>query len=180
MPIEFTAHNIRLDDGTYTKPDIPYPMESLPWFVSAKRVLDTVFPGDKRHLRLADLGCLEGGFAVEFARMGFQVLGLDVRETNIRACHYVKAHTNLPNLEFAQDDVWNIANYGTFDAISWVSSLNWVRISCLSCMPMLGLDSILLISVKYLLLSEEISLILASNSSSNWTRLLSNGGPSTL
>jgi hypothetical protein len=117
MPVEFTAHNIRLDDGTYTKPDAPYPMESLPWLVSAQRILETVFPGDKQGLRLADLGCLEGGFAVEFARMGFQVLGLDVREANIRACRYVKTHTNLPNLEFVQDDAWNIAKYGTFDAV---------------------------------------------------------------
>lgn len=117
MQIEFTAHNIRLDDGTFTKPDVGYSMESYPWFISARRVLDTVFPGDKSGLRLADLGCLEGGYAVEFARMGFQVLGLDVREANLRACRHVKAHTNLPNLEFVQDDAWNIPRYGSFDAI---------------------------------------------------------------
>jgi len=68
-----------------------------------------VFPGDKSDLRLADLGCLEGGFAVEFARMGFQVLGVEVREANIPACKYVKANTNLPNLEFIKDDARSIA-----------------------------------------------------------------------
>ncbi|MEE3717787.1 methyltransferase domain-containing protein [Tumidithrix elongata RA019] len=92
-------------------------MESHPWFVSSRRVLETVFPGDKRHLRLADLGCLEGGFAVEFARMGFQVLGIDVRDTNIKACDYVKLRTSLPNLTFVKDNVLNIAEYGMFDAI---------------------------------------------------------------
>lgn len=117
MTIEFTAHNIRLDDGTFTKPDIGISMEFYPWFVSARRLIETVFPGDKKNLRLADLGCLEGGYAVEFARMGFQVLGVDVRETNIEACNYVKSKTNLPNLTYAQDDVWNIARYGTFDVI---------------------------------------------------------------
>lgn len=117
MTIEFTAHNIRLDDGTFTKPDIGYSMESYPWFVSARRILETVFPGDKKQLRLADLGCLEGGYAVEFARMGFQVVGVDVREANIAACNYVKSKTNLPNLTFFQDDVWNIARYGKFDVI---------------------------------------------------------------
>lgn len=115
--IKFTAHNIRLDDGTLTKPDRGYSMEAYPWSVSARRILDTVFPGDKGRFRLADLGCLEGGFAVEFARMGFQVLGLEVRESNIAACRYVKANTNLPNLKFVRDDAWNIAKYGTFDAI---------------------------------------------------------------
>jgi 2-polyprenyl-3-methyl-5-hydroxy-6-metoxy-1,4-benzoquinol methylase len=117
MTVEFTAHNIRLDDGTFTKPDIGYSMESYPWFVSARRVLDAVFPGDKKQLRLADLGCLEGGYAVAFARMGFQVLGIDVREANIAACNYVKSKTRLPNLTFVQDDVWNIARHGMFDVI---------------------------------------------------------------
>src|SRR2546425_516744 len=116
MTIEFTAHNIRLDDGTLTKPDAEHSMEAYPWFVSARRIANTVFPGDKSHLRLADLGCLEGGYAVEFARMGFQVLGIDVREVNIAACHYVKSKTDLPNLTFVKDDVLNIATHGVFDA----------------------------------------------------------------
>ncbi len=80
-----------------------------PWFLAAKRILDAAFPGDKRHLRIADLGCLEGGYTVEFARLGLQALGIDVRELNIEACRYVQSKVNLPNLEFARDDVWNIA-----------------------------------------------------------------------
>jgi SAM-dependent methyltransferase len=42
---------------------------------------------------------------------------LEVRSSNIAACHYVKANTNLPNLQFAQDDAWNIGEHGTFDAV---------------------------------------------------------------
>jgi 2-polyprenyl-3-methyl-5-hydroxy-6-metoxy-1,4-benzoquinol methylase len=117
MTVEFTAHNIRLDDSTLTKPDAGPTMEAHPWFVSARRILETVFPGDKRHLRLADLGCLEGGFAVEFARMGFQVLGVEVRDANIAACNYVKSKTSLPNLAFAKDNAWNIVKYGMFDVV---------------------------------------------------------------
>jgi hypothetical protein len=117
MTIEFTAHNIRLDDGTLTKPDIGYSMDAYPWFVSTRRILETVFPGDKRHLRLADLGCLEGGFAVEFARMELQVLGVEVRETNMEACNYVKSKTSLPNLTFVKDNASNITNYGVFDVV---------------------------------------------------------------
>jgi cyclopropane fatty-acyl-phospholipid synthase-like methyltransferase len=85
--------------------------------VSARRVLETVFPGDKKGVRLADLGCLEGGYAVEFARIGFQVLGVEVRESNMVACNYVKSKTKLENLEFVKDDAWNIGAYGMFDAI---------------------------------------------------------------
>jgi ubiquinone/menaquinone biosynthesis C-methylase UbiE len=117
MTIEFTAHNIRLDSGAFTKPDVGFPMDAYPWFVSARGILETVFPANRKDFRIADLGCLEGGFAVEFARMGFQVVGIDVRAANIAACEYVKANTDLPNLAFFQDDVQNIAKYGEFDAV---------------------------------------------------------------
>jgi 2-polyprenyl-3-methyl-5-hydroxy-6-metoxy-1,4-benzoquinol methylase len=117
MAVEFTAHNIRLDDGTLTKPDAGYSMEANPWFVSARRILETVFPGEKKRLRLADLGCLEGGYAVEFARMGFQVVGIEVRDANIAACNYVKSKTSLPNLVFVKDNAWNIGKHGMFDVV---------------------------------------------------------------
>ena len=117
MTVEFTGHNIRLDDGTFTKPESTRSMENHPWFVSARGILETVFPGDKSQLRLVDVGCLEGGYSVEFARMGFQVLGIDVRELNIAACNYVKSKTDLPNLGFVQDNALNIAKYGEFDAV---------------------------------------------------------------
>ena len=114
--IQFTAHNIRLDDGSYTKPDEGLSIDAHPWFLAAKRVLDATFPGDKSHLRIADLGCLEGGYTVEFSRLGFQSVGIDVRESNIDACRYVQSKVDLPNLQFVRDDVWNIAKYGAFDA----------------------------------------------------------------
>jgi len=113
--ITFTAHNIRLGDGSRTKPD-NVPIESHPWLLAAQRVLDATLPGDPAKLRIVDLGCLEGGYSVEFARLGFQTLGLDVREANIEACRYVQSHVGLPNLEFVRDDVWNIEKYGIFDA----------------------------------------------------------------
>ena len=116
MNIQFTAHNILLDSGVCTLPGAP-PTVNSAWFVSAKRILNTMFPGPKAAYRIADLGCLEGGFSVEFARMGFNVLGVEVRESNIQACNYVKEHVNLPNLEFVQDDVWNISKYGSFDVV---------------------------------------------------------------
>jgi SAM-dependent methyltransferase len=115
--IQFTAHNIRLDDGTYTKPDEGLSIDAHPWFLAAKRVLDATFPADKSALRIADLGCLEGGYTVEFARLGFQSVGIDVRESNIEVCRYVQSKVNLPNLQFVRDDVWNAAAHGVFDAV---------------------------------------------------------------
>jgi SAM-dependent methyltransferase len=115
--VTFTAHNIRLDDGTCTKPDVGFTMDQYPHFLSAKRLLSVVFPGSRTGIRLADLGCLEGGHTVEFARLGFDVIGIEVRESNIAACEFVKQRVNLPNLSFIQDDVWNLAQYGRFDVI---------------------------------------------------------------
>lgn len=113
----FTAHNIRLDNGVVTKPDSPTTMDQDEWFISARKVLNLVFPGNKENYRIVDLGCLEGGYAVEFARMGFNTLGIEIRDLNIQCCEYVKRNVNLPNLEFVQDDVWNISKYGEFDAV---------------------------------------------------------------
>ena len=113
----FTAHNVRLDDGTYTKPDVGVSTGENSTFLAAKRILDLVYPGKREHLKLADLGCLEGGYTVEFARLGFQSLGVDVRPLNIEACRYTQSKVNLPNLEFVVDDVWNIQKYGTFDVM---------------------------------------------------------------
>lgn len=117
MTITFSGHNIRLDDGSQTKPDLGYTIDEHPWCRASKRLLDVVFPGPREGLRLADLGCLEGGYAVEFARAGFDVLGVEVREANIAACQWVKQRVNLPRLNFVQDDAWNIAAHGPFDVM---------------------------------------------------------------
>jgi SAM-dependent methyltransferase len=112
----FTAHNIRLDDGSFT-----LPREGLladgPWCLATKRLLRTVYPDGVAGKRIADLGCLEGGYAVEFARMGMDTLGLEVRQSNFEHCLQVKSRLNLPNLNFVRDDAWNIAEQGHFDVI---------------------------------------------------------------
>jgi 2-polyprenyl-3-methyl-5-hydroxy-6-metoxy-1,4-benzoquinol methylase len=113
----FTAHNVRLDDGRLTKPDADALLADSPWFISVKRLLETIYPDGLKGKRIADLGCLEGGYTVEFARMGMEALGLEVRPNNFANCLYVKEHTSLPNLQFVNDDAWNIKNYGTFDIV---------------------------------------------------------------
>jgi hypothetical protein len=49
--------------------------------------------------------------------MGFDSVGIEVREANLAACQYVKDHTDLPNLSFIGDDAWNLAQHGPFDAV---------------------------------------------------------------
>jgi len=113
----FTAHNILLDNGEYTKPDSPFSIDAEPWMVSARKIIKLVYPTKTKKLpiKLVDLGCLEGGHSVEFARMGFDTLGIEVRDSNFDCCEYVKNNTNLPNLNFVKDNVLNISSYDNFD-----------------------------------------------------------------
>jgi SAM-dependent methyltransferase len=113
----FSAHNIRLDDGSLTKPEQPWQMDDLALLKFTKQFLRMLFPDGVAGQRVVDLGCLEGGYTVELARAGFDALGIEVRQSNFENCQRVKAGTNLPNLTFACDDVQNLAKYGTFDAI---------------------------------------------------------------
>jgi SAM-dependent methyltransferase len=118
----FTAHNVRLDDGTETYPAAGCLLAEIGPFRAAKRMLDLVFPDGLYGKSIADLGCLEGGFATEFARLGINATGIEVRDSNFQNCLYVKSNVDLPNLTFVQDDVNNIDKYDPFNAI-WASGI---------------------------------------------------------
>ena len=113
----FTAHNIRLDDGSVTRPEQQDLTAENGWCLSARRALSVLFPDGGAGHSIVDLGCLEGGFTVEFARMGFDSLGLEVRESNLEACRYVQERLSLPNLRFVRDDAWNLPRHGVFDVV---------------------------------------------------------------
>ena len=93
--------------------------DSALW-TSIVKTLDLFLPGDReerRRMRVVDLGCLEGGYAVEFAKLGFQTLGIEARQDNLDKCNFVKSDLQLSNLEFVKDDVRNVENYGQFDIV---------------------------------------------------------------
>ena len=113
--LEFTAHNILLDNGEFTKPEGILTAQQH-WMLSFKKVLDLVFPKNRKIYRVVDLGCLEGGYSVEIARMGFDTVGIEARDANYNCCAFVKENVDLPNLQFIKDDVRNVADYGPFDA----------------------------------------------------------------
>jgi SAM-dependent methyltransferase len=113
----FTAHNIDLPGGRLTMPEMDWTIAQSPWTASAKRVLELAFPGGVAGRKILDLGCLEGGYTVEFARMGMDAVGVEVRESNFENCEFVRTALSLPNLSFVQDDVWNIGRFGKVDAV---------------------------------------------------------------
>lgn len=118
--MKFTAHNILLNNGERTMGNETILLgESAVW-KSILKSLDLFLPGTKeerRKLRVVDLGCLEGGYAAEFAKLGFDTLGIEAREENVQKCNYVKDNLNLPNLNFVTDDVRNMSTYGRFDVV---------------------------------------------------------------
>lgn len=112
-PPTFTAHNIELSDGTQTLPGAPL-IGAEPTSVSYLRTLRLLCPPPAR---VADLGCLEGGYAVALARAGYDVLAIEGQEGNYATCRWVADRVALPNLSFVLDDVRNLRRHGTFDAV---------------------------------------------------------------
>ncbi|HEY6900212.1 MAG TPA: methyltransferase domain-containing protein, partial [Puia sp.] len=113
----FTAHSIQLNDGKMTMPWKTLLSETQ-MCQAIFRTLNRQFPPEIRHrIKVADLGTLEGGYAVEAARHGYQVTGFESRSNNFENCEFVKANLDLPNLNFVQDDVKNLDKYGKFDVI---------------------------------------------------------------
>jgi len=116
--MNFTSHNIRLDNGENTMGNKQMLIADSAMWTSIEKTINLLVPAGQENrskMRAVDLGCLEGGFSVQLARMGINTLGIEAREESIEKCNYVKANLNLPNLDFAQDDVRNLAKYGKFD-----------------------------------------------------------------
>lgn len=113
----FTAHNIILPDGSQTRPGEPPLAESESVRAALRTALRICPPHGAIRPRVVDLGCLEGGYAVEFARAGYEVIGIEARSDSVARCNYVRSRLGLDHLTFVQDDVRNVAKYGPFDIV---------------------------------------------------------------
>jgi 2-polyprenyl-3-methyl-5-hydroxy-6-metoxy-1,4-benzoquinol methylase len=74
---------------------------------------------DSSSPRILDLGALEGGLSFEMAREGWNVLGVEGRESNFEKAELIRDYFALDNLRFALRDVKSLdrARDGAFDAI---------------------------------------------------------------
>jgi SAM-dependent methyltransferase len=115
----WTAQNIRLSDQVTTMPGKPDFLETDIRLQGMLRALAPIYGGRLDGVRVADLGCLEGGFALALARRGADVLGVEAREANLEKTALLKEHFELPNLNFVQADVkqFTTAAFGTFDIV---------------------------------------------------------------
>jgi len=114
--MNFSAHNIDLGNGKTTMTG-----ELLADTQECKAIIRSLnlhFPPSVRSsIRVADLGCLEGGYTVEIAKQGYQVTGFEARTSSYENCEFVRQQLGLPNLSFVREDVKNLEKYGKFDAI---------------------------------------------------------------
>ena len=81
-------------------------------------VLDAV-GGSVEGLRILDLGCYEGAFAIELATRGADVLAIDAREEHAGKTRYARDALGLDRLEVEHGDVRDLdpQRIGTFDVV---------------------------------------------------------------
>jgi len=113
----WTAHNIQLAAGSYTIGDRVVGDE-----VRLRRVMQIIADLARKpmaELRVLDLACLEGLFAVELALRGADVLAIEGREANAEKTRFAKEALSVPRLQIEVDDVRNlrVEKHGTFDVV---------------------------------------------------------------
>lgn len=112
----WTAHNIRLASGLYTISAQPAGDE-----VKLRRVTQLaldVLNGSLQGVRVLDLACLEGMYALEFARRGADVVAIEGREANVEKARFA-ARTLGIEVDFQLGDVRDLSRerHGEFDVV---------------------------------------------------------------
>lgn len=111
------SHNVALPYGLFTMDDQPKGDNHR-----ACKFLQLAVDLLRRPLhevRVLDLGCGEGLYAIEFAQHGAHVLGVEGRTANFVKADFARRALALTTLEFVQEDVREVTRerHGAFDLI---------------------------------------------------------------
>lgn len=113
----WVGHNIHLGEGVYTIADRVVGAEN-----TAKHLLDLVGAIARKpiaELRILDLGCSEGLYAIEFGLHGAEVVGVEGRAAPLARARFAAETLGLARVRFEQGDAREAteARYGRFDVI---------------------------------------------------------------
>ena len=115
----WTSHNIELDHDLCTIPGSPGFFATDTRLAAVRRMLRARFGDDSSNLRIADLGCLEGGFAIALSLDGATVVGLEARRANLDKAQLVRQWFGLDSLTLMEADVkdFDVERFGRFDVV---------------------------------------------------------------
>jgi 2-polyprenyl-3-methyl-5-hydroxy-6-metoxy-1,4-benzoquinol methylase len=120
----WTAHNFHLGDDHFTcersDPAFQSHIENHgPRLSRCLQIAADLCRKPLNELRILDLGCLEGLYAIEFARHGAEAVGIEGREANLAKARFAKEILGLKNLRLEIDDVRNLSpeKHGMFDVV---------------------------------------------------------------
>jgi 2-polyprenyl-3-methyl-5-hydroxy-6-metoxy-1,4-benzoquinol methylase len=114
---DWTAHAIRLPNGIYTID--PYNENHFLFLNRTVQIAKDALGGSLRNKRVLDLACLEGGFAIEFALAGAEVVAVEGRKRNLVKLEFARDALQLSNIQTVLSDVRRITKeeYGLFDCV---------------------------------------------------------------
>lgn len=116
--VAYTTHNVLLPDGSQVYPGTPILADSQA-AMGLMRSAGLLCPvTDEYTPTVIDLGCGDGGYAIEFARAGYDVVGVEARQESVDHCDWVRDQLQLDNLRFECADVRHFVTAETqFDIV---------------------------------------------------------------
>ena len=114
--LPFTAQRIELSPGVWTAPE----WGDDPLQAQTTRIVVDRAGGSLAGKRVLDVGCLEGGYTITFARLGArEAVGIDVRDSNLQRCRFLQEQLRVPNVRFLKHDAKTISpeTLGLFDIV---------------------------------------------------------------
>lgn len=129
-------HQIEVAEGVRTRDIAPSPgRQPRDHPIDRWLVLEKIIPQDLSGLRILDIGCAEGFFAIEMARRGAEVVAVDAAPKHIARLDWLRSHFGLANITTRVATLESMAQTNErFDFILMIALLYHLR------SPQLGLD----------------------------------------
>jgi tRNA (mo5U34)-methyltransferase len=129
-------HQIDLGDGLRTRDIAPFPgPQPLNHPLDRWLILEKALPSDLRGLRVLDVGCADGFFALQLARRGAEVVAVDAAPKMIARLEWLIGHFGIRNIKTKVATIESLAgSKERYDFVFMIALLYHLR------HPLMGLD----------------------------------------